>query len=195
MGLLYLVNGYLIIDSPVSGTLAITLLLAAMLIFLGTLRIIAALVLRFHHWGWPLLNGIISLLLGVMIYKQWPASGLWVIGLFIGIELIFNGWSWVMLAIGLHAASQDCCLSDRGLPKPVGCVELKARRTTSGQLVRLAVLDGSLRNATIGIYGQSGGKPIGQFPWVRSRIAIAPGVCDIFASWLPPLAGQRGVPG
>ena len=103
VGLLYLVNGCLIIDSPVNSTLALTLLLAAMLIFIGILRIITALMLRFHHWGWPLLNGIVSLLLGVMIYKQWPASGLWVIGLFIGIELIFNGWSWVMLALGLRA--------------------------------------------------------------------------------------------
>jgi uncharacterized membrane protein HdeD (DUF308 family) len=103
IGLLYLINGYFIVDSPVNSTLALTLLLAAMLIFVGVLRIITALVLRFHHWGWPLLNGIVSLLLGLMIYKQWPASGLWVIGLFIGIELIFNGWSWVMLAIGLRA--------------------------------------------------------------------------------------------
>jgi uncharacterized membrane protein HdeD (DUF308 family) len=103
VGLLYIVNGYIMVDMPVSSTIALTLLLAAMLIFIGTLRIITALVLRFHHWGWPLINGVVSLVLGVMIYKQWPASGLWVIGLFIGIELIFNGWSWVMLAIGLRA--------------------------------------------------------------------------------------------
>ena len=101
VGLLYIVNGYLIVDSPLDSTVALTLLLAAMLIFIGIFRIIVALAVRFHHWGWPLLNGVVSLLLGLMIYKQWPASGLWVIGLFIGIELIFNGWSWVMLAIGL----------------------------------------------------------------------------------------------
>jgi uncharacterized membrane protein HdeD (DUF308 family) len=38
----------------------------------------------------------------MLIYKQWPASGLWVIGLFIGIEMIFNGWAWVMLSLTLR---------------------------------------------------------------------------------------------
>jgi uncharacterized membrane protein HdeD (DUF308 family) len=40
--------------------------------------------------------------LGLLIYKQWPASGLWVIGMFVGIDLVFNGWAWVMLALGLR---------------------------------------------------------------------------------------------
>ena len=104
IGLLYIINGALIIDAPVGSTLALTLLLAAMLIFAGIFRIVAALTTRFHHWGWPLLNGIISLLLGIMIYKQWPSSGEWVIGTFVGIELLFNGWAWVMLSIGLRNA-------------------------------------------------------------------------------------------
>jgi uncharacterized membrane protein HdeD (DUF308 family) len=38
----------------------------------------------------------------MLIYKQWPASGLWVIGLYVGIDLIFNGWAWIMLAMGLR---------------------------------------------------------------------------------------------
>jgi uncharacterized membrane protein HdeD (DUF308 family) len=37
----------------------------------------------------------------MLIYKQWPVSGLWVIGLYVGIDLIFNGWAWIMLALGL----------------------------------------------------------------------------------------------
>ena len=50
-------------------------------------------------WYWPLLSGIVSILLGGMIVVQWPASGLWVIGLFVAIELIVNGWSYVFLAL------------------------------------------------------------------------------------------------
>jgi uncharacterized membrane protein HdeD (DUF308 family) len=42
--------------------------------------------------------------LGFLIYKQWPYSGTWIIGLFLGIELIFNGWAWVMLSLGLKNA-------------------------------------------------------------------------------------------
>jgi uncharacterized membrane protein HdeD (DUF308 family) len=52
--------------------------------------------------GWMmvvLFNGVISLILGVMIWWQWPYSGLWVIGLFVGIEMLLNGWSLVMLSL------------------------------------------------------------------------------------------------
>jgi uncharacterized membrane protein HdeD (DUF308 family) len=106
IGLLYVVVGYFMVDAPVANALALTLVIAAMLILSGIFRIVAAMSLRFHDWGWPLLSGIVSLLLGVMIYKQWPESGLWVIGTFVGIEMIFNGWTWVMLALGVRAAAQ-----------------------------------------------------------------------------------------
>jgi uncharacterized membrane protein HdeD (DUF308 family) len=104
VSLFYILTGFFMVDAPVESAMAITLLLALTFFVTGIFRIVAALTLRFHHWGWPLLNGVISVLLGTMIYKQWPASGVWVIGLFIGIELIFNGWAWVMLAIGLKLA-------------------------------------------------------------------------------------------
>jgi uncharacterized membrane protein HdeD (DUF308 family) len=45
------------------------------------------------------LGGCISVLLGIALWQGWPASGLWVIGLFIGIDLVFNGWAWVMLGL------------------------------------------------------------------------------------------------
>ncbi len=50
-----------------------------------------------------LLNGGVTLLLGIIINRRLPQASLGVIGLFIGIELIFNGWPWVMLALGLRA--------------------------------------------------------------------------------------------
>ena len=59
-----------------------------------------ALRVRDHDsWGWLLASGILSVLLGVLIWAQWPASGLWVIGLLVGIQLLFTGWSLVMLAL------------------------------------------------------------------------------------------------
>jgi uncharacterized membrane protein HdeD (DUF308 family) len=51
------------------------------------------------HRGWVLLNGVVTLALGIMIWRRWPLSGLWVIGLFVGIEMLLYGWSLVMLAI------------------------------------------------------------------------------------------------
>jgi uncharacterized membrane protein HdeD (DUF308 family) len=103
VGLLYLVTGIFIIHAPLEGAVALTLLLALMFFVGGLFRIVAALILRYPMWGWSLASGIISVMLGVMISRQWPASGLWVIGMFVGIELIFTGWTWVMLSMGLRA--------------------------------------------------------------------------------------------
>lgn len=102
IGILYAVVGVMLIDAPMQGAEQLTLLLAFFLVFSGILRIVFALSEQFTGWGWVLLNGAVTLLLGMLIYKQWPASGLWVIGLFIGIEMIFNGWAWVMLSLTLR---------------------------------------------------------------------------------------------
>src|SRR6185437_8861280 len=107
IGLLYMVAGVFIISHPVESTIELTLMLAFLFVVCGVFRIVTALVLRFPHWGWPLLNGVIAVLLGVMIYKQWPSSGLWVIGIFIGIEMIFNGWAWVMFSLGLRSLPNE----------------------------------------------------------------------------------------
>lgn len=101
-GILYLVVGYIVIDHPVETAVALTLLLAAFFVVVGVFRIVVALIERFHNWGWCLLSGCISALLGVLILKQWPGSGVWVIGLFLGIEMIFNGLAWIMMADGLR---------------------------------------------------------------------------------------------
>src|SRR5271156_6104296 len=53
-------------------------------------------------WGWQAADGIITFVLGLLVLAQWPASGLWVIGLFIGIDLIFYGGAWIALALGLR---------------------------------------------------------------------------------------------
>jgi len=106
IGILYMVVGFMIIDAPVENTLLLTKLIAIFLIVTGIFDIVAALAHRFHSWGWVLLNGCVTLLLGLLINKQWPSSALWVIGLFVGIELIFNGWGWIMLSLGLKASKQ-----------------------------------------------------------------------------------------
>lgn len=106
IGVLYTVVGFVVIDAPEESAAALTLVIAVFLIVGGILRIVAALTQRFHDWGWVLLNGVVSLFLGMLIYRQWPLSGLWVIGLFVGIDMIFNGWTWVMLSIGLRRSAK-----------------------------------------------------------------------------------------
>jgi uncharacterized membrane protein HdeD (DUF308 family) len=102
VGVLYTIVGFMILDHPQDSAIQLTLIIAIFLIVSGVFRIVFALSERFTGWGWVLLNGAVTLLLGMLIYKQWPGSGLWVIGLFVGIEMIFNGWAWIMLAIALR---------------------------------------------------------------------------------------------
>jgi uncharacterized membrane protein HdeD (DUF308 family) len=106
IGVLYVVVGYMVVDAPVINMLLITKFIAIFLVVSGAFRIISALMVRFQDWSWALLNGGVTLLLGVIINRQLPAAALWVIGLFVGIELLLNGWAWVMLAVGLRAVAK-----------------------------------------------------------------------------------------
>jgi uncharacterized membrane protein HdeD (DUF308 family) len=103
-GMLHLIVGGLMIEHPVLAAEALTLMLAVAFLVGGTLRILYVLFERFPGWPWVLLNGIVTFVLGMAVWRQWPDSSLWVIGLFVGIDLIFNGWSWVMLALIVKAA-------------------------------------------------------------------------------------------
>jgi uncharacterized membrane protein HdeD (DUF308 family) len=102
-GVLYLIAGVFLIDNPLMGELGLTLLIAACLLVGGILRIVLSVIERFDGWGWMLLNGVVSVVLGVAIWQRWPLSGLWVIGLFVGIEMLFSGLSWVMLGLAVRA--------------------------------------------------------------------------------------------
>ncbi|MGC2432980.1 MAG: HdeD family acid-resistance protein [Desulfobaccales bacterium] len=98
-GILAGVAGVILIGNPAASALILTLMLAMFFMVAGLFRIIAALYMRFPTWGWRVFNGIITLLLGILLWAQWPWTGLWAIGMFIGVELIFSGWSSVMLAL------------------------------------------------------------------------------------------------
>lgn len=97
-GVLYFVVGGMLVANPAASAVGITLIIAMFLILSGLFRIGAALVGRPPHWGWLLLSGAMGLFLGLLVWAEWPFSGLWVIGLFIGIEMLFNGWSLIMLS-------------------------------------------------------------------------------------------------
>ncbi len=98
-GILAVVVGVIMIGNPAASALILTLLLAMFFMVAGLFRILTALYMRFPSSGWRIFNGVITLLLGVLLWAQWPLSGLWAIGMFIGIDLIFSGWSSVMLAL------------------------------------------------------------------------------------------------
>jgi uncharacterized membrane protein HdeD (DUF308 family) len=100
---LFGVVGFLIIWRPVVTAEILTLLMGAFFLVAGLFHIVAPAMISLPDWGWHVLNGIITLILGILVLAQWPVSGLWVIGLFVGIELIFYGVAWSALALHLRA--------------------------------------------------------------------------------------------
>ncbi len=101
MGVLYIVLGLLFVRQPIQAAEALTLLLACTLMVSGVFRIAGSLMHQFSQWGWIFFGGVLNVALGVMIWLQWPFSGFWVIGLFVGIDMLFSGWTWIMLALRL----------------------------------------------------------------------------------------------
>jgi uncharacterized membrane protein HdeD (DUF308 family) len=102
---LYLLVGLFMLEDPVRAAAVLTLVLAAGFLVGGALRILFSLVVQFAGWPWVALNGAVNLLLGFVILSGWPESKLWAIGLLVGIDLLFHGWSWVILAITVRSYS------------------------------------------------------------------------------------------
>lgn len=99
IGILYLVTGFLCITKPAQAAIALTFWIAAFCFIAGLFRMLASVAIRFPNWGWVFFNGLVTFILGLMIYSEWPISGLWVIGLFLGIDLLLTGWSWIVLSL------------------------------------------------------------------------------------------------
>jgi uncharacterized membrane protein HdeD (DUF308 family) len=103
-GLLDLVVGFFIVTHPLQAEVVLTLFVAIWLILGGLFRIVVALTVPFRHRVWLGISGVITLVLGGMIFSRWPSDAPWVIGLFIGIDLLFRGWALVMLGLSVRSA-------------------------------------------------------------------------------------------
>ena len=102
-GIIGLFVGLLVVTHPVAGALAWTLLFASFLTVIGVFRLVSAIRLRFPNWGWAVFDGALSLALGILLWAEWPWSGIWFLGMAVGISLVFRGWSYVMLALAVHS--------------------------------------------------------------------------------------------
>jgi uncharacterized membrane protein HdeD (DUF308 family) len=101
-GLLYLVAGWMLATHGELSAIALTLVIAISFVVQGAFRIGAALSTRIDGWDGLLVSGIITLLLALMIWNEWPLSGVWVIGLFVGIDMFFYGGWFVSLALAVR---------------------------------------------------------------------------------------------
>ena len=101
--ILFGVVGFLLLTRPVISAETLTIFMAMFFLISGLFQLVASIVLALPGWGWQVLDGIISIVLGALILSQWPVSGLWVIGLYLGIYLIFYGIAWIALALSLRS--------------------------------------------------------------------------------------------
>lgn len=107
--LIYLIVGFMILAEPISGVVTLTLFLALFFVAQGIFNI-AISIARARtapHWGWMLLNGLVSLGLGTIILAQWPEASAWAIGLLVGIYLLFDGWALFMLGWMSHGGVEE----------------------------------------------------------------------------------------
>lgn len=108
LSVLYVATGVMLFFYPSTGILTLTLLLGSFLLTEGVFELILAFKLRPQsNWTWVLGNGIITLLLGGMIWFQWPFDAPWVIGTLVGFSVLFSGISRVMLAFNRRGFDQD----------------------------------------------------------------------------------------
>ena len=105
IAVLYVAAGIAIFTDPVGASAFLTMILAGVIFVIGLLRFVMALQMRGQGgWAWPLLGGVVAMLLGVLIFAQWPSSALWVIGLFVSIELLIHGTSLLTVAWAARGA-------------------------------------------------------------------------------------------
>ena len=105
LGVLYIVAGFVTFQNPLLAAVLLTLILGASLVVSGIMRIVLAFSMkRETPWIWVALSGVITLLLGLLILARWPVSSLYILGLFLGIDLIIAGAGWIGLGFGLRRA-------------------------------------------------------------------------------------------
>jgi uncharacterized membrane protein HdeD (DUF308 family) len=110
LGALYIVAGFVTFENPLLAAAVLTLLLGASLVASGIVRIILAFSMkREQPWIWLLLSSIVTLLLGLLILAHWPISSVYVLGIFLGIDLVMAGTGWIALSLALRR---------RGEPSP-----------------------------------------------------------------------------
>jgi len=108
VGIAYLCFGAYLLLHPVLSVASLTLVLASLFVIEGILNIVLYVKMRpIHGSSWVLIDGIVTLLLGLLIYMQWPSSSLWAIGTLVGISMIFSGVARVMMSFAVRKTTDN----------------------------------------------------------------------------------------
>ena len=103
MGVITGLCGILVIGHPLLGLSFLTLALVVFFVVEGAWKMVSAYSYRSSSgWVWMLVSGVVSFLLGLLIWYQWPVSGMWAVGVLVGVDLLSTGASMVVLALALR---------------------------------------------------------------------------------------------
>jgi uncharacterized membrane protein HdeD (DUF308 family) len=106
LGIIYIVAGIFLLLNPIAGLAALTLVLASFLLVYGVFAIVFGFQMRPRHgWGWVLFDGIVTFLLGCLIWVHWPSNTPWVVGTLFGISIFFSGITRFMMSLALRRAA------------------------------------------------------------------------------------------
>jgi uncharacterized membrane protein HdeD (DUF308 family) len=106
LGVLYIIAGFVAFDNPLLTAVWLTLILGAALVASGIMRVYLGFNMKGGTpWGWVVASGLVTLLLGIIVLIHWPVSSLYVLGIFLGIDLVFAGASWIGVGLGLRQAA------------------------------------------------------------------------------------------
>jgi uncharacterized membrane protein HdeD (DUF308 family) len=109
VGIIYLIAGGYVILNPLEAVLTLTWVFGFLLIVEGIVTIIAAFANKIgQNLSWlVVLDGVITLILGILVLSQWPVSALWLIGLYIGISILISGLSLLAIALATRRAANQ----------------------------------------------------------------------------------------
>jgi uncharacterized membrane protein HdeD (DUF308 family) len=103
IGFAHVFFGVYLIASPVLGEALLALVLASLFLFEGVLDIAMFLRLRaIDGSSWILLDGIVTLILGLMSYMRWPSTAAWAIGVLVSVSLVTSGLTRVMFSMAVR---------------------------------------------------------------------------------------------
>lgn len=106
LGALYIIAGFITFENPLLAAAVLTLLLGVALLVSGVMRMILSLsMMHGTPWGWVMLSGIVTFLIGLVILAHWPVSSLYILGIFLGVDLVIAGAGWIGLGFGLRRAT------------------------------------------------------------------------------------------
>lgn len=106
LGVLYGITGFALAFLPIQGLAALTIFLGSLLLVYGAVAAVVAFQIRpIEGWGWFLFDAIASILLGLLILAKWPASAIWAIGTLVGVSVLMDGISRIMIAAGIRSGA------------------------------------------------------------------------------------------